>query len=108
MATDQIDINQLKQTLREFCQKRDWMYAYTVKNLTMAASVEMGEIMEVIQWLTDEQMQHLSKEHKQQMADEIADTINNLVMLADVLDINIAHAIEQKIIKNAQKYPLDK
>ena len=107
MSTDQIDFDVLKNRLRTFCEKRNWMFAYSVKNLTMAASVEMGELMEVIQWLSEEEMQNLTADRKSQMADEIADTMNNLVMLSDVLQLNISEAIDQKIAKNAIKYPIE-
>lgn len=106
MENDVVDVNQLKNTLRNFCEERQWMYAYTVRNLAMAASVEMGEVLEVLQWLTEEELQALSEDKRLQLADEIADTINNLVMLSDVLGINVQQAIEKKIKKNAEKYPV--
>lgn len=106
MSSDIVDVGALKNQLREFCQQRGWMYAYTVRNLAMAASVEMGEILGVLQWLTEDELKQLSQEKTQQMADEIADTINNLVMLADVLGINVQQAIANKIQKNAEKYPV--
>jgi len=106
MAKDILDVDALKKQLRHFCEKRDWMYAYKVRNLAMAASVEMGEVLEVLQWLPDDELDHLDSEKTQLLADEIADTINNLVMLADVLGVNIQQAINKKIKKNAEKYPI--
>ena len=106
MSTDIIDCTALKKQLREFCEQRDWMHVYRVRNLAMAASVEMGEILEILQWLTDDEIEHLSADKKQHMADEIADTMNNLMMLSDALGINVQQSIQQKIQKNAKKYPL--
>jgi NTP pyrophosphatase (non-canonical NTP hydrolase) len=106
VSNDIVDVGALKKQLREFCQQRDWMHVYTVRNLAMAASVEMGEVLEILQWLTEDELKQLTEEKTQQMADEIADTMNNLVMLADVLGIHVQQAIANKIQKNAEKYPV--
>jgi NTP pyrophosphatase (non-canonical NTP hydrolase) len=105
MQPDHIDINALKKRLSNFCDERGWRSRNGVRNLAMAASVEMGEILEVLQWLNEEEAENLTVEQKGALSDEIADTINNLVMLADVLEINLSEAIAKKIQKNAIKYP---
>jgi NTP pyrophosphatase (non-canonical NTP hydrolase) len=105
VAGDLIDVDALKKQLRGFCEERQWMYVYKVRNLAMAASVEMGEALEVLQWLTDDELDNLSIEKTNELADEIADTMNNLVMLSDVLGINLHETIQHKIKKNAKKYP---
>ncbi len=106
MKPDQVDINALKKQLSDFCKVRGWHPRNGVRNLAMAASVEMGEMLEVLQWLTEDEAENLTAVQKVALSDEMADTINNLVMLADVLGINISEAIAQKIQKNAIKYPV--
>ena len=41
-----INIEDLKQHLREFAEARDWEKYHSPKNLVMAMSVEMAELME--------------------------------------------------------------
>ena len=74
----------------------------------MALSVELSELLENFQWLTEEQSHTLDEQQRAAVADEIADVQMYLARLADKLDINIGEAIEQKIVKSEAKYPAEK
>jgi NTP pyrophosphatase (non-canonical NTP hydrolase) len=74
----------------------------------MALSVEVSELLENFQWLTEEQSYTLDQQQRAAVVDEIADVQMYLARLADKLDINIGEAIEQKINKNEAKYPAEK
>lgn len=74
----------------------------------MALSVEVSELLENFQWLTEEQSHTLDEQQRAAVIDEIADVQMYLARLADKLDINIGEAIEQKIVKNEAKYPAEK
>ena len=102
------DIKQLQQTLTEFAQQRDWEQFHTPKNLAMALSGEVGELLEIFQWLTPEQSQQLSPEKKQHAREEIADVMMYLLRLADKSDIDVMQACQEKIQQNAAKYPISK
>lgn len=99
-------MEELKQVLREFADERDWNQFHSPKNLSMALAVEVSEIMEIMQWLTEEESQALSPEQHAHMRDEIGDVMNYLTQLADVLDIDPLDAALQKIEKNRLKYPV--
>jgi dCTP diphosphatase len=73
----------------------------------MALSVEVSELLENFQWLTEEQSYTLDQQQRAAVVDEIADVQMYLARLADKLDINIGEAIEQKINKNEAKYPAE-
>ena len=102
------DLNQLQAYLRQFAKDRDWDQFHSPKNLSMALSVEVSELLENFQWLTEEQSYTLDQQQRSAVADEIADVQIYLARLADKLDINIGKAIEQKIVKNEAKYPAEK
>jgi dCTP diphosphatase len=70
----------------------------------MALSVEVSELLENFQWLTEEQSYTLDQQQRAAVADEIADVQMYLARLADKLDINIGEVIEQKINKKEAKY----
>jgi NTP pyrophosphatase (non-canonical NTP hydrolase) len=74
----------------------------------MALSVEVAELAEHFQWLTEEQSRALSSEEKQRVAEEVADVLIYLVRLADKLGVDIGEAVTGKMEVNAQKYPADK
>jgi dCTP diphosphatase len=101
------DLNQLQAYLRQFAKDRDWDQFHSPKNLSMALSVEVSELLENFQWLTEEQSYALDQQQRAAVADEIADVQMYLARLADKLDINIGEAIEQKINKNEAKYPAE-
>ena len=99
------DLAGLRDALREFCAARDWHRYHTPKNLVMALSVEAAELVEHFQWATPEESLNLSAAKRIQVADEIADVLIYLTELADVLGIDPIAAANEKIAKNALKYP---
>jgi dCTP diphosphatase len=103
-----LDITSLKIELSEFAKARAWGKFHSPKNLSMALTCESAELLEIFQWLTEQEshVNALSTEQKEHAAQELADIIIYAVRLADILDINLVMAIKQKIILNAQKYPL--
>ncbi|WP_317930149.1 nucleotide pyrophosphohydrolase [Halioxenophilus sp. WMMB6] len=102
------DIEKLKQRLRDFAEERDWDQFHSPKNLVMALSVEVAELVEHFQWLTEEHSQQLDTKTLAEVTDEIADVQLYLIRLADKLSVNIVEAANNKIVKNAAKYPADK
>lgn len=102
------DINKLKLQLREFADTRDWNQFHSPKNLSMALSIEVGEIMEHFQWLTQEQSKNLPADKLDEVSMELADTLLYLIRLADKLDIDLLAAAQRKIKLNGKKYPVEK
>ncbi len=103
-----IDLETLKQRIREFADARDWNQFHSPKNLSMALSVEAAEIVEHFQWLTEEQSNNLPQNKRQEVESELADTFIYLIRMADKLDIDLLSATKKKIAVNEEKYPVDK
>ncbi len=102
------DLNTLKLRLRQFAQVRDWDQFHSPKNLSMALSAEVAEIIEHFQWLTEEQSKSLPQDKLDEVQTELADTLIYLIRLADKLDVDLLAAAISKIELNEQKYPVDK
>ncbi|MDB4575537.1 nucleotide pyrophosphohydrolase [bacterium] len=102
------DLDTLTRRLRDFADARDWEQFHSPKNLTMALSVEVAEIVEHFQWLTEEQSNDLPEQTLDKVETELADTLLYLVRLADKLDIDLLDAARRKIEINEQKYPVEK
>jgi dCTP diphosphatase len=102
-------ITDLRQRLRAFASERDWEKFHTPKNLSIALTVEAGELLEIFQWLTDEQAIAVgsSRVELDRVREECADILIYLVRLADVLDFDLLEAASEKIDRNAAKYPAD-
>ena len=104
-----MNIKNIQQQLHQFARERDWDQFHNPKNLAAALSVEASEILELFQWLTPKQSLAIKDKpkEKQHAADEIADTFIYLLRLADKLEIDIEAAIESKMKRNAEKYPVE-
>lgn len=102
------DIERLTRTIAEFCDARDWDQFHSPKNLSMALSVEASELVEVFQWMTEQQSRSLSDSQHTQAQDEIADVFYYLLRIADKLDVNLVEALEAKLVKNDARYPVHK
>lgn len=102
-----MNLAELTAKIRAFAIARNWLSFHNPKNLVMAMSVEMAELVEPFQWLTPEQAQHLADDPLQREAieDEMADVLIYMLRLADVLNVDLDHAIARKMAKNAIKYP---
>ncbi|HEY9099998.1 MAG TPA: nucleotide pyrophosphohydrolase [Thiobacillus sp.] len=109
MTDSEIDnLDTLRERIRAFARARAWERYHTPKNLVMALSVEMAELLEPFQWMTPEQSLQLSAEQHEAVRQEIADVLIYLTRLADILNIDPLKAAADKLAINAQKYPVDK
>jgi NTP pyrophosphatase (non-canonical NTP hydrolase) len=103
-------LEQVKAIMREFVGEREWHKYHTPKNLTMAAACEVGELMELFQWLTAEESTEKLKDpaFKKAVGEELTDSILFLMSFATACDIDIASAVQAKMEKNRKKYPKEK
>jgi len=101
------DLLMLRDKLRAFAEARDWNQFHSPKNLSMALMVEVAELMEHFQWLTEAQSSDLAAEKKAIVAEELADILLYLVRLSDKLEVNLLEAALHKLEKNAVKYPAE-
>jgi NTP pyrophosphatase (non-canonical NTP hydrolase) len=91
--------------LERFVAERDWEQFHSPKNLAMALSVEVAEIVEHFQWLTEEQSHDLTPEKLAEIRQEIGDVMIYLAELADKFGIDPVEAARAKVKINKEKYP---
>ncbi len=105
--TDIIDIAKLKQIQQEFSSVRDWDKFHSPKNLVMALTCESSELLELFQWLSedDSRTAHENPDFKEKASHELADIMLYLIRLADLMHINLNDAVHNKIAHNNKKYP---
>ena len=96
-----MDIKMIQKELQKFADERDWEQFHTPKNLVMALCGEAGELIELFQWLTDEESKQItdSDDILHKVEEEIADIQIYLIRLAHKLHIDIEAAIIKKIKK---------
>lgn len=102
------DLEELRARVRAFVAERDWERFHSPKNLAMALSVEASELVELFQWLSEDESAALDDAQRRRVAEELADVLWYLVRLSDRLDIDLLEAAGQKLAANAKKYPAEK
>jgi NTP pyrophosphatase (non-canonical NTP hydrolase) len=102
------ELEKITETLEQFAIKRDWNQFHSPKNLSMALSVEVAELVEEFQWLTEKQSGELSQDKLNKVKDELGDIFIYLIRLSSKLGINLLSAANDKILKNEIKYPVEK
>lgn len=101
----ELSLSEVRDFLRQFASDREWGQFHTPKNLAMALAAEAGELLEVFQWLTPEQSTDLSAEQLRAVADELADVLQFVVRIADVLEIDLETEVWRKLQENEARYP---
>lgn len=101
------ELKEIKNQLKQFAKERDWEQFHSPKNLSMALSVEVAELVEHFQWLKEEDSYQHECEKHQAIASEIADIQMYLVLLADQLNVDIVSAVNNKIEKNKGRFPIE-
>jgi len=98
-----MDLKKINQKIKGFVKARDWEKFHSPKNLSMALSVEASELVEIFQWLKENDLKKVDKE---KVADEIADIFFYLVRISQKMNIDIEKSFHKKMIKNIKKYPV--
>jgi NTP pyrophosphatase (non-canonical NTP hydrolase) len=104
-----LDLEKLNQIITKFAEDRDWDQFHSVKNLSMALSVEGSELAEIFQWMTEEQSNKIkhNPETMVKIEDEVADIFIYLMRVMKKTDIDLEKAVINKMKKNEAKYPVE-
>ncbi len=102
-----IDLQKLNADIESFVSERDWDQFHSVKNLSMALSVESSELLEIFQWMTEQDSNNVKADSKiiQKVEDEVADIFVYLMRIVSKTDIDLEKVVRAKMKKNAEKYP---
>ncbi len=91
--------NDTKKIIRDFIDERDWDKYHSPSNLAKSISIEAAELLECFQWDdNDYDLEHVKE--------ELADVIIYAQQLLDKLDLDMDEIVQDKMIKNAIKYPV--
>ena len=92
----------------KFRNDRDWGQFHTLKDLSLGLGIEVAELQEFFLWKTNQELSEIVKSKSESIGDELADIFIFLAYLSNDLDIDLNEAINRKIDKNDEKYPLEK
>ena len=90
--------------VNQFRDERNWRQFHNEKDLALSITLEASELLEIFQWKTAAE----GVENLDAIKDELADVLIYAYMLADNLNLDIDDIIELKLIKNKEKYTVEK
>jgi NTP pyrophosphatase (non-canonical NTP hydrolase) len=96
------DIKLLTEKLIEFRNERNWEQFHNLKDLAIALNVEAGELLEAFLW------KNPADANPEKLKEELADVFAFAFLLADKCGFDVKQIVLDKVIKNAEKYPVDK
>ncbi|MBN2563722.1 MAG: nucleotide pyrophosphohydrolase [Phycisphaerae bacterium] len=103
-------VAELREAVQRFVDERDWRQFHSPKNLSMAIAIEAAELMEHFQWVGTRESGEVrdSPQDMRLVREELADILCFALSFANALEIDVATAVQDKLAKNAQKYPADR
>jgi len=102
------DLNELIKRIIAFRNARDWKQFHNPKDVALSLVLEAAEVMEHFQWKSKEEMEKYIVTNKSDIGEELADVLYWVLLMSADLNIDILNALEEKIKKNEEKYPVEK
>src|SRR5258706_9047993 len=101
-------IRQLTELAIRFRDERDWKQFHDTKYVALSLSLEVAELLEIMQWRNGEELRkHLSANRKH-VGQELSDILYWVLVLASDQGFDLAEAFVEKLKHNAEKYPVEK
>ncbi len=103
-------VAELIKLVDDFVAERKWEPFHDAKNLSASIAIEAAELMEHFQWLRSDELDSVPRDAKtmSEVRDELADITAYLLSFANKMGIDVSSALEEKMRKNAVKYPADR
>ncbi|NTV31069.1 nucleotide pyrophosphohydrolase [candidate division WWE3 bacterium] len=92
----------------DFRDARDWKQFHNPKDISISLVLEATEVLEHFQWKNKEEMEEHIKKNKDSIGEELADVLYWILLMCHDLKIDILAALDDKLKKNEQKYPVEK
>lgn len=102
------DLMRLRQMIRDYVEERDWDQFHNPKDLTISLALESSELLEHFQWKTTEEIEDYLVKSKHEVEEELADVFYCVLLIANKLDVDLEQVLSKKMIKNRNKYPIEK
>ena len=96
------EFQDLRNNIKAFVKERDWEQFHNAKDLALALSIETAELNEYFLWKSHDEA------NVDKIKDELADILIYAILFADKYGFDIPKIINEKVEKNAAKYPIDK
>lgn len=102
------DLTDMQAKIVAFRDARDWKQFHNPKDLAIGLNLEATEVLEHFLWKSPEEITKYLQTHTNNVAEELADTLYYVLLMAHELGIDIKQALSDKMEQNEAKYRVDK
>ena len=101
-------IQELQKVIIDYRDARDWKQFHNPKDLAISLNLEAAEVLEFFQRKNNGELETHIQNNKEQLSEELIDTLYRILLMAHDLDIDLIDAFHKKMKKNTLKYPVEK
>ena len=105
---DSTTLSELTNLALTFRAERDWQQFHNPKDVALSMSLEVAELIEIMQWRNGEELKAHLQKNREHVGQELSDILGWVLLLAHDLQIDLPDAFREKLKQNAEKYPVDK
>ena len=107
-SDDTTTLSFLRGEVKKFIAEREWEKYHTPKNVAESIVIEASELLEIFQWMSNEDSMGYGLKNRDRIGEELADVLIYCLSMANVLDIDVSSAILNKLARDREKYPVEK
>ena len=101
-------LEELTKLMLAFRDERNWAQFHNPKDVALSLTLEATELLELMQWRNGPELQEHLKVNREAVEDELADILGWVLVLAYDQGIDMGDAVRKKLVKNGEKYPVEK
>ena len=96
--------------IKQFGKERGWEPYHTTKNVIISLSAEAGELLSLVEWMTDAQVEEALKnpDFRKAVEDETSDVLHHILNLSNKLGVDPLDVFAKKFENSRQRFPVEK
>lgn len=102
-------IQKLKEIIKIFCEARDWDQFHNPKDLAIGVSTEANELLDLFRFKSEAEILEKFSDvnFKIKVENELADVFFFVLRFAQMNQIDLTTALQEKMKLSASKYPVE-
>lgn len=103
-------LGELKDSVRRFCEERDWDQYHNAKDLAIGVATEASELLAAFRFKSEDEIRKMLKTPAQRarVTDEVSDVLYFLLRFAQMYGVDLSTEFRRKMRQNERKYPVSK
>ncbi len=103
-------VEDLKNIIKNFCEEREWDQFHHAKDLGIGIVTEAAELIDLFRFKTNEEIDAMffHEQKRERISEEVSDIFFFLLRFAQKNNLDLTEELKKKLLKNNEKYPVDK